>query len=52
MNYIAQKSLINRFIINSINFHNVKIYTVDKFQGKKLSIMIFNIVDNDCFDFL
>ena len=53
INYTAQKSLINRFIIN--NFHeleNVKIHIVDEFQKEKSLIMIFNIVDNNRFNFL
>ena len=29
----------------------MKIYTVDEFQEKKFSMMIFNIVNNDRFDF-
>ena len=50
--YIAQKSLINRFVINNIDFNNVKIYTVDEFQKEKFSIMILNIINNDRFNFL
>ena len=53
IDYIAQKNLINRFIIdNFYKFKNVKIHIVDKFQEKEFSMMILNIVDNNCFDFL
>ena len=53
INYIAQKSLINRFIINNFHeFKNVKTHIVDEFQEEKFLMIIFNIVDNDCLDFL
>ena len=52
IDYIAQKSLINRFIINNFHeFENVKIHIIDEFQKKKFLMMIFNIVDNDRFNF-
>ena len=53
INYTAQKSLINHFIITNFHeFKNVKIHIVDKFQKKEFSIMIFNIFDNNHFNFL
>ena len=53
IDYIAQKNLINHFIIDNFHeFENVKIHIVDEFQEKKFSMMIFNIVDNDRFNFL
>ena len=51
IDYIAQKSLINRFVINNVDFNNMKIYTVDEFQEKEFLMIILNIIDNDCFDF-
>ena len=51
IDYTAQKSLINRFVINNIDFNNVKIYIIDEFQEEEFSMMIFNIINNDRFDF-
>ena len=51
IDYIAQKSLINRFVINNIDFNDVKIYIVNEFQEKKFLMMILNIVNNDRFNF-
>ena len=52
IDYTAQKNLINRFIIDNFHkFEDVKIYIVDKFQKKEFLMMIFNIIDNDCFNF-
>ena len=53
IDYITQKSLINRFMINNFyKLENVKTYIVNEFQKKKFLMMIFNIVDNDRLDFL
>ena len=53
IDYIAQKNLINRFIINNFDeLENVKIHIVNKFQEEKFLMMIFNIVGNDRLDFL
>ena len=52
IDYTAQKNLINRFIINNFDeLKNMKTHIVDEFQKEKFLMMIFNIVDNDRFDF-
>ena len=52
IDYIAQKNLINRFVIDNFHeFENVKIHIVDEFQEKEFLMMIFNIINNNRFDF-
>ena len=52
IDYIAQKSLINCFIIDNFDeLEDVKTHIVDEFQEEEFSMMIFNIVDNDRLNF-